>query len=276
MGSFDGCKGVRPSYCRPPADVQNLAICPNRLDDGCIRACVNRHGKRLRSARAETRRRHPERARRILAVARASALLAATGLSRSTLYLLLDSLERRRWIEKVSDGYVIGVRLFELGSGFLRHDALQAAFRVEAAEFVGAHNEVVQLAVLDGTEVVYIARKICIARCGSSRISARGPRRTAARLARRCSRASPTMHCSPFYLIGFRRSRRAPLRAARGCCVNSPSCARRVMGESEEAAVACSFLAAYVGGDGAWQPRGGEHHAAQPHRRAPRKRSAST
>ena len=61
---------------------------------------------------------------------RASALLAATGLSRSTLYLLLDSLERRRWIEKVSDGYVIGVRLFELGSGFLRHDALQAAFRV--------------------------------------------------------------------------------------------------------------------------------------------------
>jgi len=90
---------------------------------------------------------------------RASALLAATGLSRSTLYLLLDSLERRRWIEKVSDGYVIGVRLFELGSGFLRHDALQAAFRVEAAEFVGAHNEVVQLAVLDGTEVVYIARE---------------------------------------------------------------------------------------------------------------------
>jgi DNA-binding IclR family transcriptional regulator len=90
---------------------------------------------------------------------RASTLGQQAGLSRSTLYLVLDSLERRHWIEKRDDGYIIGLKLFELGSAYVRHDGLQAAFRSEAAGFVATHNEVVQLAVLDGAEVVYIARE---------------------------------------------------------------------------------------------------------------------
>ena len=90
---------------------------------------------------------------------RATAIAEQTGLSRSTLYLILDSLERRRWIEKRTDGYIVGVTLFELGSAYVRHDQLQEAFRQEAATFVAIHNEVVQLAVLDGAEVVYIARE---------------------------------------------------------------------------------------------------------------------
>ncbi|HEV3429594.1 MAG TPA: IclR family transcriptional regulator [Paraburkholderia sp.] len=90
---------------------------------------------------------------------RASAIAEQTGLSRSTLYLMLDSLERRRWIEKRADGYIVGVTLFELGSAYVRHDRLHEAFRHEAASFIAAHNEVVQLAVLDGAEVVYIARE---------------------------------------------------------------------------------------------------------------------
>lgn len=90
---------------------------------------------------------------------RATRLAEATGMSRSTLYLLLDSLERRHWIEKRSDGYIIGLTLFELGSAYVRHDRLQEVFRREAAAFVAAHNEVVQLAVLDGAQVVYIARE---------------------------------------------------------------------------------------------------------------------
>jgi DNA-binding IclR family transcriptional regulator len=90
---------------------------------------------------------------------RASTLLQETGLSRSTLYLLLDALESRHWVEKRGDGYIVGVKLFELGSAYVRHDGLQAAFRDEASAYVAAHNEVVQLAVLDGAEVVYIARE---------------------------------------------------------------------------------------------------------------------
>ncbi|BCZ79966.1 IclR family transcriptional regulator [Paraburkholderia terrae] len=90
---------------------------------------------------------------------RVSALREATGLSRSTLYLLLDSLQRQHWVEKHGDGYLIGVKLFELGNAYVRHDGYQSVFRALAASFVAAHDEVVQLATLDGTDVVYIARE---------------------------------------------------------------------------------------------------------------------
>lgn len=89
----------------------------------------------------------------------AAHLLEATGISKSTLYLLLDSLERRKWVERRSDGYVVGVRLFEIGAAYLRHDRLQEAFRAEAAPFVAEHNEVAQMAILEGDQVVYVARE---------------------------------------------------------------------------------------------------------------------
>lgn len=90
---------------------------------------------------------------------RVAALLDATGLSRSTLYLMLDSLQRQAWVEKRGDGYLIGVKLFELGNAYVRHDGYQSIFRALAAAFVATHDEVVQLATLDGADVVYIARE---------------------------------------------------------------------------------------------------------------------
>ncbi len=90
---------------------------------------------------------------------RAASLAQSSGLSRSTLYLMLETLARMQWIEKRDDGYVIGVGLFELGNAYVRHDTLQAAFRDGAGAFIHQHNEVVQLAVLDGTQVVYVARE---------------------------------------------------------------------------------------------------------------------
>lgn len=82
-----------------------------------------------------------------------------TGLAKSTLYLLLTSLEQRRWIEKKGNGYVIGIGLYVLGCAYVHFDNLQHIFRAAATEFVTAHNEVVQLAVLQGKEVVYLARE---------------------------------------------------------------------------------------------------------------------
>ncbi|MBN3760685.1 IclR family transcriptional regulator [Burkholderia sp. Ac-20365] len=90
---------------------------------------------------------------------RVATLREATGLSRSTLYLLLDSLQRQHWVENRGDGYLIGVKLFELGNAYVRHDGYQSVFRALAASFVATHDEVVQLATLDGTDVVYIARE---------------------------------------------------------------------------------------------------------------------
>jgi DNA-binding IclR family transcriptional regulator len=89
----------------------------------------------------------------------AAELMQATAISKSTLYLLLDTLERRKWVERRSDGYVVGVRLFEIGAAYLRHDRLQEAFRAEAAPFVAQHNEVAQMAILEGAQVVYVARE---------------------------------------------------------------------------------------------------------------------
>ena len=90
---------------------------------------------------------------------KAAELMRACNLPRSSLYLLLDSLERRRWIERREGGYIVGIELMALGAAYLRHDSLQTAFHRVAAEFVARCNEVVQLAALDGFEVVYLARE---------------------------------------------------------------------------------------------------------------------
>lgn len=100
---------------------------------------------------------------RVLAAAHAPVrpqqLAEACGMPRSSLYLLLDSLAQRRWIEKVRDGYVVGLELMTLGAAYLRHDNLEPAFRHAAALFVERHNEVMQLAMLDGADAVYLARE---------------------------------------------------------------------------------------------------------------------
>src|SRR3546814_16345514 len=82
-----------------------------------------------------------------------------TGLAKSTLYLLLTSLEQRRWIEKKGSGSVIGIGLYMLGCAYVHSDNLQHIFRPAAAEFVTAHHEIVPLAVLQSGQVVYLARE---------------------------------------------------------------------------------------------------------------------
>ncbi|CAB3691661.1 IclR family transcriptional regulator [Achromobacter pestifer] len=90
---------------------------------------------------------------------KAAELAQACKLAKSTLYLLLDCLEQRRWIERKDGGYIVGIELMALGFTYLRHDGLQAAFHDAASDFVARCNEVVQLAVLDGFDVVYLARE---------------------------------------------------------------------------------------------------------------------
>lgn len=117
---------------------------------------------------------------------KASELMRVCNLPRSSLYLLLDSLERRRWIERREGGYIVGIELMALGAAYLRHDSLQTAFHRVAAEFVARCNEVVQLAALDGFEVVYRRARTRAGRCGWCRIWGCGCRRTPARWARPC------------------------------------------------------------------------------------------
>jgi IclR family transcriptional regulator, KDG regulon repressor len=77
---------------------------------------------------------------------------------RSTLHELVYTLRERGYLDADSDGFRLGLRLFELGSRYRSRLDLAAAGQEEAQEIVDACDETSQVAILDGTEVVYIAK----------------------------------------------------------------------------------------------------------------------
>lgn len=83
-------------------------------------------------------------------------LTARTGLPRSTVYRLAEQLREIGWIERVSAGYRIGLRLFELGGlavDVARLRTQASPWLVKAQQLTG---HTVHLGILDGDEVVYI------------------------------------------------------------------------------------------------------------------------
>ena len=82
------------------------------------------------------------------------------GLPKSSLHGLLWTLQQRGWItlDEKTRGYRTGIRAWEAGQGFLHSvDLIQAAGpHLHAARH--ELDETIQLAVLDGTEVVYVAK----------------------------------------------------------------------------------------------------------------------
>jgi IclR family KDG regulon transcriptional repressor len=77
---------------------------------------------------------------------------------RSTLHELVYTLRERGYLEAEGDGFRLGLRLFELGSRYRARLDLAAAGQEEARGIVDACSETSQVAMLDGTEVVYIAK----------------------------------------------------------------------------------------------------------------------
>jgi DNA-binding IclR family transcriptional regulator len=83
------------------------------------------------------------------------------GLPRTTVHELLTTLTERQYLVPVSDQptrYRLGIRLFQLGGAFAEHLDLATEAREAAREVADACDETVHVAVLDGTEVVYIAK----------------------------------------------------------------------------------------------------------------------
>ena len=82
------------------------------------------------------------------------------GLPKSSLHALLATLHAKKWIafDEASRTYRIGVRAWEVGQGYLhaRDLALVADEHLRAAR--AELNETIQLGVLDGVEVLYIAK----------------------------------------------------------------------------------------------------------------------
>jgi DNA-binding IclR family transcriptional regulator len=79
-----------------------------------------------------------------------------TGLPRSSAHRMLDRLVQLRWLRREGRDYELGMRLVELGSLAVHQDRLHKAAAPLLQELHRATGLVVHLAVLDGTDVVYL------------------------------------------------------------------------------------------------------------------------
>lgn len=87
-----------------------------------------------------------------------SDLARRLGLPKSSIANLCAALEEAGFLVRVDGRYELGPRLAELGSAYLRKSDLLTSFRDACGRLQTASQETVQLAVLDGLEVVYLAR----------------------------------------------------------------------------------------------------------------------
>ncbi|MGH3637223.1 IclR family transcriptional regulator [Mycobacterium sp.] len=81
-----------------------------------------------------------------------------TGLPRSSAHRMLERLVQLRWLRRQGRDYELGMRLMELGSAAVHQDRLHRAALPLLHELHRATGLVVHLAVLDGTDVVYLEK----------------------------------------------------------------------------------------------------------------------
>jgi IclR family KDG regulon transcriptional repressor len=79
-------------------------------------------------------------------------------LHKNNVFRLLATLEVRRYIEqdKKSGNYRLGIKTFEIANVFLHHLGLRRQARPVLEELVGRCDETGYLAVLDGSDVIYV------------------------------------------------------------------------------------------------------------------------
>lgn len=84
----------------------------------------------------------------------------ATGVSKSTLVPILKTMESRRFItfEAGTGRYSIGIKAFSVGSSFVDNVPLVNVLRTEMERMMAVCKETCQLGVLDGGDVLYIAK----------------------------------------------------------------------------------------------------------------------
>lgn len=81
-------------------------------------------------------------------------------INKSSMFSLLHTMEELRWIEKdKGDTYALGALFGRLGGGYFRQYDVIAQFRQEAPRTKLAVGETVQLAKLDGADVLYLAKE---------------------------------------------------------------------------------------------------------------------
>ncbi len=87
-----------------------------------------------------------------------SDLARRLGLAKSSLSNLCVALEEAALIRRVDTRYTLGHKLVELASSYLRKVDLLSEFHAQARELATAAHETMLLGLLDGAEVLYLAR----------------------------------------------------------------------------------------------------------------------
>jgi DNA-binding IclR family transcriptional regulator len=85
-------------------------------------------------------------------------IVRRTGLPRSSAHRMLERLVQLRWLRRSGRDYELGMRLVELGSLAVHQDRLHRAATALLHDLHRATGLVVHLAVLDGSDVVYLEK----------------------------------------------------------------------------------------------------------------------
>ncbi len=85
-------------------------------------------------------------------------IVRRTGLPRSSAHRMLERLVQLRWLRRQGRDYELGMRLVELGSLAVHQDRLHRAALPFLHELHRVTGHVVHLAILDGTDVVYLEK----------------------------------------------------------------------------------------------------------------------
>ncbi|EOM76561.1 IclR family transcriptional regulator [Rhodococcus rhodnii] len=110
-----------------------------------------------------------------------SDVVRRTGLPRSSAHRMLDQLVQMRWLRRSGRDYELGMGLIELGSLALAQDRVHTAAMPTLHELHRMTGYVVHLAVLDGSDIVYLEK--IGGRLGGSVPTRSGGRRPARRTA---------------------------------------------------------------------------------------------
>jgi IclR family transcriptional regulator, acetate operon repressor len=87
-----------------------------------------------------------------------SELARQTGIKKATVHRLATELVAHRILERGNYGYRLGLHLFELGQQVPASRRLVQSARPYMSDLVTATGEIVQLGVLDGTDVIYVEK----------------------------------------------------------------------------------------------------------------------
>ncbi|MGE2728387.1 IclR family transcriptional regulator [Mycolicibacterium vaccae] len=113
-------------------------------------------------------------------------IVRRTGLPRSSAHRMLERLVQLRWLRRNGRDYELGMRLVELGSLAVHQDRLHKAAIPMLHELHAATGLVVHLAVLDGSDTVYMEKV-------GNRMTAAIPTRVGGRAPAHCSAVGKAM-----------------------------------------------------------------------------------